>query len=653
MPQSSHEGMTPNAIPMDGVQSNAETAAAQRTRAQAELTALTPSPVLNPSPALNSSSALNVSAEPDACAQAESSLQSDSSPQSDSSTQSEFSPQSDSGAVLDPAALTQAQAKARAQARKLQQLKLQAHATAGAAARFYPAPEGREEVPLLSSEERDLFFRFYPVTARQVTSIGKKLRLPSNVQVTQPDGSIQSFKLKSATHDDRLALSVAVKVVKRNLRSSLVDRAVDYIFAPAGITREQHVSTRAQLDDLAPRHLIAWSRESDLAVHQDAVAEAQNAWGDPSAAGFTVLDDTQPLKLNAALIKRLIQALGERRKRLPEILRPCIDDLIKFLCQMLPSQIPEFIKLVLGWLKLSSKELLAALLAFGRHLPDNFAFVACVHPSAYQQCGQDIHKLLQSFVLEPKKRAQSKRSQAKRKAASAKTNTSTGTPRKQRSSQQAPGATATAADSATASATTSKAQAAAQPTAATQPMAAPPTAPYANSVHLELEDLMDLAAADQQSDPTAAPTLVPERAVAPHAAHSQPAALSGDVSADTSVPVTASGEPDGAAGPTSAPTEPFAAQAETPVPAAQSGASAPMAPMAPASDADVSALSADADDDDADDEEIEQVVAQLLARVEVQAELSATRKKEQHERKQRKADHKRERKQRQAQRRRK
>ena len=36
MPQSSHEGMTPNAIPMDGVQSNAETAAAQRTRAQAQ-----------------------------------------------------------------------------------------------------------------------------------------------------------------------------------------------------------------------------------------------------------------------------------------------------------------------------------------------------------------------------------------------------------------------------------------------------------------------------------------------------------------------------------------------------------------------------------------------------------------------------------------
>lgn len=353
--------------------------------------------------------------------------------------------------------------------------------------------------------------------------------------------------------------------------------------------------------------------------------------------------------------RRGIQALGERRKRLPEILRPCIDDLIKFLSQMLPSQIPEFIKLVLGWLKLSSKELLAALLAFGRHLPDNFAFVACVHPSAYQQCGQDIHKLLQSFVLEPKKRAQSKRAQAKRKAASAKTKTSTGTPRKQRSSQQAPDATATAADSATASATTSKAQAAAQPSAATQPMAAPPTAPDANSVHLELEDLMDLAAADQQSAPTAtptsAPTLVPERAVAPNAALSQPAALSGD--ADTSVPVTATGEPDGAAGPTFAPTEPFAAQAETPVPAAQSGVSAPMAPMAPASDADVSALSADADDDDADDEEIEQVVAQLLARVEVQAEQSATRKREQHERKQRKADHKRERKQRQAQRRRK
>ena len=645
MPQSSHEGMTPNAIPMDGVQSNAETAAAQRTRAQAELTALTPSPVLNPSPALNSSSALNLSAEPDACAQSDSSLQADSSTQSDSSLQS------DSGAVLDPAALAQAQAKARAQARKLQQLKLQAHATAGAAARFYPAPEGREEVPLLSSEERDLLFRFYPVTARQVTGIGKKLRLPSNVQVTQPDGSIQSVKMKPTTHDERLALSVAVKVVKRNLRSSLVDRAVDYIFAPAGITREQHVCTRAQLDDLAPRHLIAWSRESELAVHQDAVAEAQNAWGDPSAAGFTVLDDTQPLKLNAALIKRLIQALGERRKRLPEILRPCIDDLIKFLSQMLPSQIPEFIKLVLGWLKLSSKELLAALLAFGRHLPDNFAFVACVHPSAYQQCGQDIHKLLQSFVLEPKKRAQSKRSQAKRKAASAKTKTSTGTPRKQRSSQQAPGATATAADSATASATTSKAQAAAQPTTAA------PTAPDANSVHLELEDLMDLAAADQQSAstsaptsaPTATPTLVPERAVAPNAALSQPAALSGDV--DVSVPGSPSCAPDGAAGPTFAPTEPFAAQAETPVPAAQSGASAPMAPMAPASDADVSALSADADD--VDDEEVEQVVAQLLARVEVQAEQSATRKKEQHERKQRKADHKRERKQRQAQRRRK
>ncbi len=93
---------------------------------------------------------------------------------------------------------------------------------------------------------------------------------------------------------------------------------MDYIFAPSGLSREIRASTRTLLEDLSPRHIIEWARNAELAVYQDAAAEAKDAWGDPVAAGFLVCPEPtqQPRKLNAALVKHLIQALGERRKLL-------------------------------------------------------------------------------------------------------------------------------------------------------------------------------------------------------------------------------------------------------------------------------------------------------------------------------------------------
>ncbi|HIV55839.1 MAG TPA: hypothetical protein H9898_08645 [Candidatus Anaerobiospirillum stercoravium] len=52
---------------------------------------------------------------------------------------------------------------------------------------------------------------------------------------------------------------------------------MDYIFAPSGLCREIRASTRIILEDLSPRHIIEWARNAELAVYQDAAAEAKDA----------------------------------------------------------------------------------------------------------------------------------------------------------------------------------------------------------------------------------------------------------------------------------------------------------------------------------------------------------------------------------------
>lgn len=450
------------------------------------------------------------------------------------------------------------QAQARAAARKIQQSRRQAHATSGVSARYYPAPDGREEVPILSEADRDLVFSFNPITVRQVTRINKLLCTTSTVAPNQTDGTV--IKIKSSTQEERLALAAAIKVVKAVLRTPYLTRAVDYIFAPTGLSREIRASTRSLLEDLSPRHIIEMARHAELAIYQDAAAEAKDAWGDPIAEGLLVCPEPtkQPRKLNAALVKHLIQALGERRKLWPEVLRPLIDDLINTLRIMVPSKIPEFIERIIAWLKLSSQELLSELKKLGQQLPNSFAFLPLVHPNAFEQAGEDIHKLLATYLIVPKTRARKAKAKAQSKQATQ--DQSKAKPTTQRKPRKE-----------------HKAQPAAEAQAASATNAAAPS-----SIHLELEDLMEPTAdklspaTDQAPASAAAPASAPDTAAAPAPAPAMEAtplsaAAPCATEAEDSLAETEAPAPSKESAPLSA-AEPSAAEAEAPLAATEAPA---------------------------------------------------------------------------------
>lgn len=524
-------------------------------------------------------------------------------------TQAELGAQSEPGTPA--CALAEAVAQARSDARKRQKLQRQAHATSGVAAHFYPAPAGREDVALLSESKRELISSFYPFAGRQVTAIRKELCTISPIVQRQEDGSELVIKPKSATVDERLALGAALMFMKTSQRSALVDRSYDYIATQSGISRELHVSTRALLDDIGPRHLCAWAREDALEVFKVAEAEAQNAWADPAASDLLVLAKTLPDKLTVSFVNTVIQALSERRKLLPEVLRPLIDDIIKILRLMQPTKIPEFIERVLGWLQLSSRKLLTELKAVGRQLPDNFAFVPFLLPSAYEQAGADLHKLLLTFQIVPK--AAKPKAKTKTKSAAA-----TGTTRQARP---------------------------AEPTAPTPPNTSHPVAPSATA----------------PGAASTAPAAAPDGASAP----SVPASERAAAVAATSVAASAQSvmTPKDAVGAAATAGEP------TPLEATAEGTvSTRAAESAAGSQAQASAgtelESGSADDgsgesglaeagdiaaDEADGRELDP----RLFDPKLHAATRAKRVQLEHKLKQRKADHKRERKQRKAQRRRK
>lgn len=522
-------------------------------------------------------------------------------------TQAEQGAQSDPGTPA--CALSEAVAQARTDARKRQKLQRQAHATSGVAAHFYPAPAGREDVALLSESKRELISSFYPFAGRQVTAIRKELCTISPIVQRQEDGSELVIKPKSATVDERLALGAALMFMKTSQRSALVDRSYDYIATQSGISRELHVSTRALLDDIGPRHLCAWAREGALEVFKDAELEAQNAWADPTASDLLVLAKTLPDKLTVSFVNTVIQALSERRKLLPEVLRPLIDDIIKILRLMQPTKIPEFIERVLGWLQLSSRELLTELKAVGRQLPDNFAFVPFLLPSAYEQAGADLHKLLLTFQIVPK---------AAKPKAKTKTAAATRTTRQARP---------------------------AEPTAPTPPNTSHPVAPSATA----------------PGAASTAPAAAPDGASAPSVPASERAAAVAATSAAASAQsVMTPKDAVGAAATAGEPT-PLEATAEGTVstraaegvagPQAQASAG-PELESGSADDGSGESGLAEAGDVAAGDTDSRELDPRLFD-PKLHAAIRAKRMQLEHKLKQRKADHKRERKQRKAQRRRK
>ena len=526
-------------------------------------------------------------------------------------TQAELGAQSEPGSPA--SALAEAVAQERSDARKRQKLQRQAHATSGVAAHFYPAPAGREDVALLSESKRELISSFYPFAGRQVTAIRKELCTISPIVQRQEDGSELVIKPKSATVDERLALGAALMFMKTSQRSALVDRSYDYIATQSGISRELHVSTRALLDDIGPRHLCAWAREDALEVFKVAEAEAQNAWADPAASDLLVLAKTLPDKLTVSFVNTVIQALSERRKLLPEVLRPLIDDIIKILRLMQPTKIPEFIERVLGWLQLSSRKLLTELKAVGRQLPDNFAFVPFLLPSAYEQDGADLHKLLLTFQIVPKAAKPKAKTKTKTKSAAA-----TGTTRQARP---------------------------AEPTAPTPPNTSHPVAPSATA----------------PGAASTAPAAAPDGASAPSVpASERAAAVAATGAAASAQSVMTPKDAVGAAATAGEPTPLEAAAEGTVSTRAAEGAAGPQAQASAepelesdsADDGSGEAGLAETGDVAADEADSRELDPRLFD-PKLQAAIRAKRVQLEHKLKQRKADHKRERKQRKAQRRRK
>lgn len=426
----------------------------------------------------------------------------------------------------------------------------------------------------------------------------------------QEDGSELVIKPKSATVDERLALGAALMFMKTSQRSALVDRSYDYITTQSGISRELHVSTRALLDDIGPRHLCAWAREGALEVFKDAEAEAQNAWADPAASDLLVLAKTLPDKLTVSFVNTVIQALSERRKLLPEVLRPLIDDIIKILRLMQPTKIPEFIARVLGWLQMSSRELLSELKAVGRQLPDNFAFIPFLLPRAYEQAGADLHKLLLTFQIVPKAAKLKAKPKTKAKTAAATRTTRQARPAES-TVQSVPTTARTEAPSAITPEATPAATAPVGALAAERAAEVAGTSATASSVH-------PVTSAASAAENAASATTAEEAAVAATTAGEL---TTREAAADGTVPTCVA---EGAVG---------------------QGASASAEPEAAA----VAAEAGDAKEEDADSRKLDP----RLFDPKLHAAIRAKRAQLELKLKQRKADHKRERKQRQAQRRRK
>ncbi|MDT3663849.1 MAG: hypothetical protein ROM54_10120 [Anaerobiospirillum sp.] len=245
-------------------------------------------------------------------------------------------------------------AQVRAAQRKELQLKRQAHATTGVMEQFHAAPAGREAVPQPNAAARDKADGFYPCSGPQFTFLKKYFRSTQVQEVVAEDGAVLRVTFKPNTLDEALKLVLACEALKPNQRGLFLDQLRDYFLAPNGLGPKDHQKTRALLEALAPSHILALAQNLNDPWWQALLQEAQSAWGDPNEAGLSSCEFEIPAKPKAEHAVKLIQALGERRKFWPELLRFLCDDLIKPLSICQPSKLHDFMEYVKALLKLSS-----------------------------------------------------------------------------------------------------------------------------------------------------------------------------------------------------------------------------------------------------------------------------------------------------------
>ena len=296
----------------------------------------------------------------------------------------------------------------------------QGHATSGLCAAFSAPLPGREACAPLTAKQREGIFGEVPAKAKHFNAVARALCTSEPQSGCDAQGNSWELTLKKATLEERLQLAFLGKRVKLAYRPLVMERALDLLFSPLGITKEQHAATREVLKLLTPRRLLALGQAEERKFFAQMALEDRSAWRDPRAAGLSCLDGSLPARPNAAYCKQSIQCWSERASHLNEYGRLLVGEIIKPFQLCLPSALGEYVARVNPMLELSSEQLYQALGELAQELSPDYAAVEMLAGQTLKANGQSAKEYLQTLVIVPKsKKRSSKRTSAKARKATA------------------------------------------------------------------------------------------------------------------------------------------------------------------------------------------------------------------------------------------
>ncbi|HIV55553.1 MAG TPA: hypothetical protein H9898_07185 [Candidatus Anaerobiospirillum stercoravium] len=312
------------------------------------------------------------------------------------------------------------QQQQRAEQRRALAALRQGHATTGLCATFSAPLPGREACAPLTAKQREGIFGEVPAKAKHFNAVARALCTSEPQSGCDTQGNSWELTLKKATLEERLQLAFLGKRVKLAYRPLVMERALDLLFSPLGITKEQHAATREVLKLLTPRRLLALGQEEERKFFAQMALEDRCAWRDPRAAGLSCLDGSLPARPNAAYCKQSVQCWSERASHLNEYGRLLVGEIIKPFQLCLPSALGEYVARVNPMLELSSEQLYQALGELAQELSPDYAAVEMLAGQTLKANGQSAKEYLQTLVIVPKsKKRSSKRTSAMARKATA------------------------------------------------------------------------------------------------------------------------------------------------------------------------------------------------------------------------------------------
>lgn len=308
----------------------------------------------------------------------------------------------------------------RAEQRKALAALRQGHATSGLCAAFSAPLPGWEACAPLTAKQREGIFGEVPAKAKHFNAVARALCTSEPQSGCDAHGNSWELTLKKATLEERLQLAFLGKRVKLAYRPLVMERALDLLFSPLGITKEQHAATREVLKLLTPRRLLALGQAEERKFFAAMAQEDRSAWSDPRAAGLSCLDGSLPARPNAAYCKQSVQCWSERASHLNEYGRLLVGEIIKPFQLCLPSALGEYVARVNPMLELSSEQLYQALVELAQELSPDYAAVEMLAGQTLKANGQSAKEYLQTLVIAPKsKKRSNKPTSAKTRKATA------------------------------------------------------------------------------------------------------------------------------------------------------------------------------------------------------------------------------------------